>query len=88
MNTIRIEHHPDAERLKTLDVDRWPIWTKEVSEFPWSYDECETCLILEGEVTVTWDGGFPLIGLPGNLRKAPNTWVKPRRLQLHFGIEF
>ncbi|MEO8313853.1 MAG: family 43 glycosylhydrolase [Pseudomonadota bacterium] len=26
---------------------------------------------------ITWDGGFPLIGLPGNLRKAPNTWVKP-----------
>ena len=28
-------------------------------------------------VPVTWDGGFPLIGLPGNLRKAPNTWIKP-----------
>ncbi len=28
-------------------------------------------------VPVTWDEGFPLIGLPGNLRKAPNTWLKP-----------
>ncbi len=28
-------------------------------------------------VPVTWDNEFPLIGLPGNLRKAPNTWVKP-----------
>jgi beta-xylosidase len=28
-------------------------------------------------VPVTWDDGFPLIGLPGNLRKAPNTWLKP-----------
>jgi len=28
-------------------------------------------------VPVTLDNGFPLIGLPGNLRKAPNTWVKP-----------
>ena len=26
---------------------------------------------------ITWDDGFPLIGLPGNLRKAPNTWLKP-----------
>ena len=26
---------------------------------------------------VTWYNNFPLIGLPGNLRKAPNTWVKP-----------
>lgn len=28
-------------------------------------------------VPVTWENNFPLIGLPGNLRKAPNTWVKP-----------
>ncbi len=26
---------------------------------------------------ITWDNGFPIIGLPGNLRKAPNTWIKP-----------
>ncbi len=26
---------------------------------------------------VTWDNDFPIIGLPGNLRKAPNTWIKP-----------
>jgi beta-xylosidase len=28
-------------------------------------------------VPITWDDGFPLIGSPGNLRKAPNTWIKP-----------
>jgi xylan 1,4-beta-xylosidase len=28
-------------------------------------------------VPITWSEGFPLIGLPGNLRKAPNTWIKP-----------
>jgi len=28
-------------------------------------------------VPITWDNDFPLIGLPGNLRKAPNTWLKP-----------
>jgi xylan 1,4-beta-xylosidase len=28
-------------------------------------------------VPVTWDNNFPIIGLPGNLRKAPNTWVRP-----------
>ncbi|HEV2436162.1 MAG TPA: family 43 glycosylhydrolase [Verrucomicrobiae bacterium] len=28
-------------------------------------------------VPITWDRGFPLIGLPGNLRRAPNTWIKP-----------
>jgi xylan 1,4-beta-xylosidase len=28
-------------------------------------------------VPITWDNDFPLIGRPGNLRKAPNTWIKP-----------
>jgi beta-xylosidase len=28
-------------------------------------------------VPITWESGFPIIGLPGNLRKAPNTWIKP-----------
>ena len=28
-------------------------------------------------VPITWESNFPLIGLPGNLRKAPNTWIKP-----------
>jgi xylan 1,4-beta-xylosidase len=28
-------------------------------------------------VPITWDNDYPIIGLPGNLRKAPNTWVKP-----------
>jgi xylan 1,4-beta-xylosidase len=28
-------------------------------------------------VPITWDNDFPLIGLPGNLRRASNTWIKP-----------
>jgi xylan 1,4-beta-xylosidase len=28
-------------------------------------------------VPITWDNNFPVIGMTGNLRKAPNTWVKP-----------
>lgn len=31
----------------------WPIWTCEPSSFDWSYTEKETCLLLEGSVTVT-----------------------------------
>ncbi len=27
------------------------------SEFPWTYDEPETCYFLEGEVTVTGEDG-------------------------------
>jgi uncharacterized cupin superfamily protein len=40
-----------AER-EIKEASSWPIWEKEASSFPWSYSEKETCLILEGEVTV------------------------------------
>lgn len=42
---------------ETQAARSWPIWTKEASEFPWEYDEKETCLILEGRVTVTNERG-------------------------------
>lgn len=35
-----------------MGVYDWPIWTCEVSEFPWEYSEEESCLILEGEIEV------------------------------------
>ena len=31
----------------------WPTWGCSISEFPWEYQEQETCLLLEGEVEVT-----------------------------------
>jgi uncharacterized cupin superfamily protein len=37
-------------------------WGCEVSQFNWHYDEQETCLILEGKVTVTYDGGEASFG--------------------------
>jgi xylan 1,4-beta-xylosidase len=27
---------------------------------------------------VTWENGWPLLGLPGNLTRTPTTWIKPR----------
>jgi len=33
----------------------WPIWSAEPSSFDWSYTQTETCLIIEGEVTVKDD---------------------------------
>jgi uncharacterized protein len=45
-----IVRKPTAEEVKTAKA--WPIWEKETSTFPWSYDEQETCLILEGKVQV------------------------------------
>ncbi|MDP6134039.1 MAG: cupin domain-containing protein [Candidatus Marinimicrobia bacterium] len=36
-------------------VFSWPIWSCEVSEFDWDYDQQESCLLLEGEVEVSSD---------------------------------
>ena len=51
MDTISITKKTNSQ-LDTLGVRSWPIWTCEVSEFPWEYAEKETCLLLEGDVEV------------------------------------
>lgn len=57
MNDIDITRNPEAQTLQQLGVSDWPIWQKEVSAFPWHYDEREVCYLLEGEVEVTPEGG-------------------------------
>ena len=57
MRRIKVERRPSPERLKELGVKQWRIWNKEVSEFPWTYDEPETGYFLAGEVTVTGEDG-------------------------------
>jgi len=60
VSDIIIEHKLNQQRLQQLDVASWPIWTKEISEFPWTYDSDETCYFLEGDVIVTPVGGKPV----------------------------
>jgi uncharacterized protein len=55
--TIEIQRNPPESLLEQLRVKTWPIWQKEASKFPWTYDDSETCYLLEGEVVVTPDGG-------------------------------
>ena len=71
MGPIQIEHDPDNEKLKAMGVTDWPIWTKEISEFPWSYDTSETCYFLEGQVIVTPDGQDPVEMGKGDLVTFP-----------------
>lgn len=59
---IKNLHHSQIEVKKPTEEEKkacsnWPTWGCGVSKFPWSYSERETCLVLEGEVTVTPDGG-------------------------------
>lgn len=33
-------------------AEKWPTWSKEISEFRWNYDQAETCLILNGRAKI------------------------------------
>lgn len=46
MSEINILHNPDQKELEKRGVFEWSIWEKEESEFPWSYDQKETCYFL------------------------------------------
>jgi len=52
------------EIIKTTD---WDLWSKEISEFPWYYDETETCYILEGEAMATDIDGNSVIFKAGDM---------------------
>ena len=89
MDTISITKKTDSE-LDTLGVRSWPIWTCEVSEFPWEYAEKETCLLLEGDVEVNTEeetvrfGTGDFVVFPKGLKC---TWkvMKPVRKHYNFG---
>ncbi|NEO70912.1 MAG: cupin domain-containing protein [Moorea sp. SIO3H5] len=87
MNKILIER-PSQDHLDNLGVSDWPIWTKEVSEFPWTYDEQEICYLLEGEVVVTPDGGEPVQIAKGDLVTFPAgmscTWKILYNVRKHY----
>ncbi len=60
---ITVDHAPTPQQLEELGVRQWPVWTKEVSTFDWTYDEAETCYFLAGDVVVrTPDGREVRIG--------------------------
>jgi uncharacterized cupin superfamily protein len=88
MSEIKVEREPSEERLNDLGVRGWPIWTKEASTFPWSYDSSETCYFLEGDVTVTPDGGAPVQVGKGDLVSFPSgmscTWEIRGAVKKHY----
>ncbi|MDJ0679632.1 MAG: cupin domain-containing protein [Xenococcaceae cyanobacterium MO_167.B52] len=87
-SSIEIKHQPTQGELETLGVFNWSIWTKEVSEFPWTYDETETCYFLAGDVTVTPDGGKPVSMGKGDLVTFPRgmscTWTIKSAVRKHY----
>ncbi len=54
---------------ETDQCKNWPIWTAQQSIFDWDYTQTETCLVLEGSVTVSDrpDSGQSVSFGPGDL---------------------
>lgn len=91
MEAIRIEQQVARETLESMGVFGWPIWEKEPSEFPWTYDATETCYLLEGEVEVTPDGGETVRFGAGDLVTFPAgmhcRWVISKAVRKHYHFD-
>lgn len=88
MAEITIEHGVSPAKLDAMDVDVWPIWEKEVSIFPWTYDQEEVCYLLEGEAIVTPENGNPITIQRGDLVCFPAglscTWEITEAVEKHY----
>ncbi|MDR0271698.1 MAG: cupin domain-containing protein [Clostridiales bacterium] len=50
---ISVRKATDADKAKLMNK---PTWGCDVSEFAWHYDSKEICILIEGEVTVDYNG--------------------------------
>ena len=89
MSEITVKYLSEKEILEKK-VRSWPIWSCEVSEFPWEYIEQESCYILEGQVDITTeDGEIVSIG-PGDFVVFPRglkcEWKVQQSVLKHFSF--
>lgn len=58
---MRLIPQADESTIEKLGCRSWGTWGCEPSTFPWSYDDDEVCLVIEGDFTVIPDdGGEPM----------------------------
>ncbi|MBU0980768.1 MAG: cupin domain-containing protein [Nanoarchaeota archaeon] len=69
---------PTEEERET--AESWPIWEKERSTFPWSYEDKETCLIIEGKAVIQSDAGESKL-------KAGDWVIFPKGLECEWDIK-
>jgi uncharacterized protein len=76
------------DELEEMGVFKWPVWTKEISRFDWSYDSIEECYILEGEVTVATKDGPSVSFGKGDFVTFPKglkcTWEVKKPVRKHY----
>jgi len=88
---IHYERNPTPAKLDVQGVYEWPIWKKEASKFPWTYDRTEICYFLRGRVIVTPDGGEPQEFKRGDYVTFPAgmscTWEILEDVEKHYTFE-
>ncbi|MBN1647595.1 MAG: cupin domain-containing protein [Spirochaetales bacterium] len=77
------------QQISERGISSWPIWEKEVSRFPWTYDSTEQCYILEGKVIVKTAEETVTIG-PGDFVTFPKgmdcTWDIKEDIRKHYNF--
>ena len=85
---VKITKDCPSNVIEELGIQQWPIWSCEESTFPWTYEDKETCLILEGSVTVTPEGGEPVDFTAGDLVEFPKgmscIWYVKQAVRKHY----
>lgn len=88
MTQILVEQNPSPMKLDVMHVEDWNTWEKEVSMFLWTYDQTETCFIVEGEAVITPHGGEPVTIVEGDLvtlmAGLSCTWEIRRPIRKHY----
>lgn len=81
---IIVKKPTEAEKSEMLSK---PVWGCEASEFDWYYDSEETCLVIEGEVTVEYGGASVSFG-PGDYVVFPKglscVWKVSKAVKKHY----
>ena len=77
----------EKEEMVQLGVFSWPVWECEPSVFDWHYDQEESCLILEGGITVKTAHEEVTIN-PGDYVTFPKgldcTWTVVKPVRKHY----
>ncbi len=77
------------EEIILKGIRDWPVWEKEISRFPHTYEEEEWCYFLEGEVVIeTTSGNYTLV--PGDFVVFKNglscTWDIKQPVRKHYNF--
>lgn len=91
MPDITVERKISLAKLDAMGVDVWPVWSKEISTFDWTYDQTEECYVLEGEAVVTPTGGEPVTIQEGDFVNFPAglscVWEVKSPIRKHYNFK-